>query len=1138
MTDFQLADEWIPDLIDLFAVFTGQTKYLPSLVSLREQRAREHADRTIEAFSERFTEKGFFPQDDEGLVLALLPQLPDWPADLAIWLLNEYDELIGSWTKGVGSTVIGRSITLVLLSDGEYAGLGDTPQSVNDPEAFFQRVLRLLPADLRLGTGGNFPGADSIAGRIVTLREQIAELVRTNRAQLFDALLADDAEIKNRLDIRHPNPFWPFWKPEPTDRSPVVDRLLRYYPEIFPARFEALLKQSPLSDALAQSFLEEDELPDSFIDALEQSTDEWRMDRGLDGLFHTRTYNPGTDVLARKFSEDLLKERFGYALIITEPWHSHYVPSGPDDTAIVLVHEGRGKYGLQDLRNGGINRFKAGTDSFYQAIGSGLQPHERLALGMLSETDVKGLRTTLGNLAATANGGWFDPENHIGVKNDLLPQWMKEATVSDKLLWSQAREAYLQALVEAQAPGLPDIVEYGSREHLLGYARTQLEQRLELDLGLTLNPDDIIVETTESKWVGNWEGPPTSSFGGPRVGDGKFEYTTTQRSLTQICLENLRVEDLSFWLTARFLDSNDRPIMELGKNYVHGLIRELNVGDSYVQFLRQRLLTSSFGQWCRDRYAQIMATQMRLDAIEAKMAMDYLEDGKSPPHQADRGYKWVRAVLDHPLDDGNRALVEGHRIRVQTITLRYNMSGREPGFVNHPEGAVFDDGSVGGLSRPAGILLEGLLIIAPESRQSVPGMVIYTPSAPDGVCFREFSSQEEMEHHLLGGNDLRDYLVGRAPVELQAQVRRALDDVTLRNALVFTAQPPLADDLYFTHYEGEVERVIARVDDQTTSTSEANWSSAWNIASALAELALEFAPFRVRLPIAAARSLYALWQAGGALREGDAIAGVHFAQAVLLLTDGLPGAKKLKTRPSTSLTLDPKLALSTTPNGLKLRSDGSYNGVYEKSNVAGFSDFYVQQSGRAFPVTYDAGFATWRIIDPRRPDAFYRAPIRFDGQEQWTYGPVGLRGGGRDKLPKGAKASKKPDKSTPTSSKPRGRPERKFDTDEFYQSKEFREAEAEFGPDTRKIIEAAVDDAKVGFTSGNLHKYREGKDLKTLTKKFEKSIAAENPNKKPNIWSLDLTGLGGGGGGRGKWRLILNLGDNGTFQALGVIDPH
>jgi hypothetical protein len=1099
MPYLDLTDEWIPELRALFAIITELNKFTPSAVSLREQRAREQADRTIEAFSERFTETGFFPDDNEWPVFALLPQLAEWPADLSLRLVDEQNELIARWIKGADDRVIKRSVILVQKNNGDYAAPGENAQPVDASETFFQLILRLLPTDARLGVGDNFPGSTTTAGRIVTLREQIAALVRSEQAQLFDALLADDAEIKSGSDDRLPNPFLPFWQQPPADRSPALNMLLALNPEISAARFEALLEHVPLSDAQSDAFVKEGELPEPFIEALEQSIAEWSKDKGLDGIFHSRTYSPDADVLAQEFGAALLKERFGLELIITESWHAAYEPSGPDDTAIVLKHDGNGRYGLRDLHDGEVNWFRGGTDSFYRAIGSALQPHQRLSLGMQSETDVAGLRTTLGKLAAEANGGWFDTQSPIQVKNDLLPEWLKNASMADKRLWNQAWEDYRQALLEAQTSDFPGIEQYGSPEYLRNYARKELEQRLRSDLGVTISADEITVET--SKAIPN----PVLL---PNRPSGTFVYT--RRSLTEVSVNNLGIDDINFWATARFLDPSGKPIAALGKRYVFELVRELNVGDSYGQFLRQKLLTSSFSQWSRERYAQVMASQMRLDAVEAKMAGDF-------PDRANRSYQWVQTVLDHPVDDDSRRLVEEHRIQVQTLKLNYVPRQDRPQFA---VGEVLIGGvPVEGLGQRGGVVLGGLLMIAPESRGSVPGRVVYTPTSPEGINFRQFSSHEEMEGQLLDNAELWDYLASRVPVKFRSELREVLSDTNDRKFLSIKAQPAVTTDFYVHCYEAEVEQVIAQVDDQTTSTSEANWNTAWNIASTLGELALEFAPFKVALPIAAARSLYALTQGVRAIGQGDASASLHFIQAVLLLTDGLPGGKKPKIKLSPNI--EPKWALKTTPADLKLRTDGRFKGVYEKVDADGQSSFYAQDAGHTFAIRYDSSDGVWRVINGRNPRSFYQMPVRFNGQGRWGHAPAvrgGVPGKGEKKAMKAKKAAEaaeargEPEPSTATKGVPSANKRLTLNMDGFFEGKEFKRAEKDITQgDLKKAVNRAVD-RYVLEGSGSLHPSKGG------------------------LFTLDLLGLGGGK--RGKWRLAFEPPKGGVLKVHSIMDPH
>lgn len=1078
------------------ATATESERFRPSSVSAREQRAREKADRTINQFIEGFTEKCFFPLDCESLIFSLLPQLPEWPAVLQLKIVDEHGDAVATYLKGNNPSVIQNSISVVRDRFGEYA-----TSTVNDEETLFQTIIDQLPQGSRLGMGGNFPNSSSTAGRIVTLRKELSELLKSEQANAFEALLADDDAMKCDLGFSRYNRLLPLWRRQTTERPAALNLLKAIYPEVPVERLNVLLERFPLSEAQEHDFLEDEELPVAFIEALDQSLEEWRKDRGLDGLFHTRTYNIDADVLARTFGQQVLRDRLGYELLIAEVGATGQYPRDLElsQTSILLLHSADGHYAVKNLNDDQVNRFNVGTDSFYRAIASVLQPHERTALGMQSETDVAGFRRILGDAAANASGGWFDSQSPLQAKVELFPDWLRDASSADKLMWNTALHNYRQALIEAQAPDLPDVSEYGDLEQLRVYAGNQLKYRLDLDLGLQLDPEEITVEITTSQWIGNQEVPPILDLDvySPESGDD-FEYTPTYRSLPQLCLENVLITDGDFWLTARFLDKNGRPIAALSRRYIHGLVRELDVGTSYTAFLKQRLLASSFGQWSRDQYAQVMDTQMRLDVIEAKMAKDFLDDGSLPSALADRGYKWVMAVLDRALDNATSAVVEGHRIQVWELKL----SDSAPTNLHYygPPG-VYSPGQFDGLT------LRGILMIAPESRQSVPSVVVYTPLAPDGVSFREYASEQEMLEKLFTNPLVADYLISRLPIEQKASLGEVFGTLIVDGHLKIVPTLLRTDNFYFASYEDEVQRVIAQIDAQTTSTGEANWQSAWNIASAFAELALEFTPFKVRLPIAAARSLYALSQGARAVGEQDSSAALHFVQAALLLTDGLPGVKKPKVKSVSSGGLKSAMALASIPQGMKLRTDGVYRGVYEKVNAANYLDFYAQNAGKTFAIRYDAQNATWRMIDPRRPDAYYQMPIRFDEQGQWSYDNIALRGGGNDNKPKvpksrkGANASDTPAASSSVNIRPPGMKRARVDVKGFAETDAFAKAVKDTKVD-KKTLEDAIEAAAekyINDRAGSSH---------VLLGAFKGAV------------SIDLPGIGGSTG-RGKWRLIL-----------------
>jgi hypothetical protein len=1059
--------------------------FMPSSVSAREQRAREQADRTISEFIEKFTEKGFFPLDCETLIFSLLPQLAKWPSDLQLKVLNEQGDTIATYLKGTDPSVIQNSVSVVQDRYGEY----DTA-SVEGEETLFELIFSQLPADSELGRGGDFVGDSTIAGRIITLRKQLAGLLKAERTSVFEALLADEARMKRDTDFSKHNRFLPLWRQQPVNRSPVLNTLLALNPSMPSGRIEVLLERFPLSDEQQREFLEEGSLPDPFIDAWNLSVDEWRKDREIDGIFHTRTYNVDTDSLTRTLCQRVLKDRLGYELLVVE---ASETPQNREDvidssTSISLSHRGNGDYLVNNVDDDRYASLKVVDDSFYWAIAWGLQPNERLTLGMQFENDIAGFRSMLGTVAATANGGWFDVQKPLQVENEQLPDWLKNASAADTLTWNTALQTYWQALIEAQAPALPDISQYGDVKQLRSYTKGQLERRLDTDLGLRWDPEEIIVETTESQWTGNQEGPPGLLSGGERPLPGEeFEYFTTRRSLIQLCIENLGVDDVGFWLTARFLGPNGRPILALSKAYVHGLVRELNVGDSYAAFLKKRLLTSSLGQWSRDKYTQVMDAQMRLDSIEAKLAGDFSYRLGLPPNLADQGYRWVQAVLDRALDSNDIKMVERHRIRVQELKLT-DLTPTNLHYYGLP--GVYSPGLFDELT------LQGVLMIAAESRQSVSNVVIYTPSAPDGLRFREFDNDAHMRDQLFKNPLLGCYWVSRLALVPKPSLGQVFGTLIDEGHLKVVASPLRSDNFYFESYGAEVQRIIDQVDAQTTSTSEKNWQTAWNIASSLAELAIEFTPFKVRLPIAAARSIYALSQGARAVGEGNSSAVLHFVQAGLLLTDGLPGGKRPKAIKASSNGLKPAKALTTSPDGLTPRTDGIYNGVHEKPNVAGPSDFYAQSEGKTFPIRYDADKATWRIIDPRRPDAYYQVPIRIDGQGHWNYDSIGLGGGGRDKVPRGAKASDAPAATSAVNTPSGGKKLFTLKMDDFFEGREFKKAQKRVPDDDLEIaINKAVEKYRVEG-KGSLHPSAGGR------------------------YSLDLPGLGGSSG-RGAWRLMF-----------------
>jgi len=950
----------IPQITLTDEVETSETAaFAPGDARVNEHRQRAQADFLLHELITRLREKGFYDTRSEKLFLSLLTQLPEWPAGTQLKVFDSGGQLDAVYLKGSVPTQITNSVDITRLSNGEYASRWDSSAGANNQEELLEIILGQLPKNSSLGKGGDFQFI-SEAGRIITLREQMAVLAKAEQAQLFDALIADESLVKGDPDVGNSNPFLPFWQQTPPSQSsPVLTKLHELNPELSTERLRELLKDSPLNEPEQATLVFNGTLPAAFIEAVEQIKLEVRQDAALDAIYHPRNFNPDADLIVRDFVRTLLMDKASRELLIIEPGDTDYNSDDISSSQLVLEHDGNGNYFGLD-QNGAVPVNK-GSDSFYRAVGILLQPHERQALGMQSDTDATGLRRVIGDAVAQEIGGWFSPPE---IPQDLQPvnrhedgpEWLENASTEDVNARHQALENYQQALIAAQVPELPDITEFGQPEKLRAYAKEQLGQRLSVDLGADLDPDQIFVTTTTTVLAGD---PILVPDIGPvhQPGQEPLEFVPTTRSLTDFSLENVGVADLDFWTSASFTDASGNSIPSLNRSYVHGLVRDLNVGGSYESFLETHLLTSAQGQANRDAYASVMHAQMQVDAIEAKMAGDFADNKLLAPERCDRAFNWVTAVLDHPEDTPQRAKVDNHHIQANTLKIN-------------------------------AVPIEGLIVIKPAETEAISALVIYTPEAPKGQRYKEFPSTTEMRDELLTDPQFLDYLVARAPADSQAELRRAL---TSDPGRLFITTDVITGNLYHASYEVEARRAISNVDQQTTSTGEANLRTAWEIASGTVGLALEFTPLRIRGAVAAGRSIYAFTKCVSA----ESSAATHCVQAALLLADGFtPG--KSKAPKGVTPVLNTGLALGKSPTGLIRRTDGIYKGVFEKTSASGSSRFYIKSGSDTYLVRYDPYDPlqpTWKIVDRRRPDAYYQQRITQDKHGNWTPGKAGLPGG-------------------------------------------------------------------------------------------------------------------------------------------------
>lgn len=1023
--------------------------FKPSISAIREQHARVQADRVLDQFAHRSTEGNLFCDGGEGVFLAALTQLPRWPADTQICIVDDDGDDITCYLKGNDQTTVGHTITLVLGDDGLYS----SSMSVFRRDETLCRFLFTKVAST------TEPGRERLSvddpDWFAALRQEISNLVKRNRRLLFDALLVDAHISKSTSAGPAPNPFLPFWTRSPHDWSLKMWALHELNPHLPIERLDNLLLSISLTETEEQALVREDRMPAALSRAIEVSRADWEVHRSIDGLLHSRVFEAKTDALARAMATRLLNARLDRQLVIVDQGMTVDRPTGQNDNPVVLTHDGEGNYAASDTQQAGAVASDESTDSFYLAIISQMLPRELGLLGLTSDNDVDGLRTALAKLAIKDNGGWF------ALDAAAVPAWFRHASLADKAAWEEALQAYSQAMIEAQTPGFLNLAAYGEREQLLTYARQKLLDRLEIDFGYVIDPDQVTVLIPVDNMAvgGGSAGLLTARKGRPDI---------RRVSLTELALESIVWGNYAFLTRASVVDHRQQPIVGLTAPYVYDLVRELNVAKTYSDFMKARLLTSPEGQWSKERYVEAEQAQMCLDVLEAKMAGDFLEDGKSPAGQEDRGYKWVKAVLDHPVGDGNRPTVERHQIQVGRLRIASKTK---------PTDAV---------------IVDDMLIIQPVSSYSARPAVIYTPKAPDGIRFCELTSIEDIRPSL-NDPEFQEYLIGLVPVMNQPRIRWAL--VNKWQELKIDVVPDTGNFLE-QGYERKVNALIANIDAQTTSTEEANWAAAWFMTRLVGDVALSFTPFQIRLPIAAFRSLYAVSQAVNAGADGDHDTALYILEAVLLLGVGMPGPKGVKARAAKTRlkpVFNTKAALQKFPEGLRLHTDGVFKGVYEASQTGTLRRFYVSDAGQIYPVRYDQNFATWRMIDPRRPDAYYQAPISFQNGV-WRRSNVGLLGG----MPKSTKAGKP---GTSIGAGASGGPKRyTLDTSKLEQDKVFKKADGHIQDKLLKSVQNVKDEFE-RRGGGKFHGY---------TPKGETE----------KVFTLDLTGMPNSTG-RGAWRMYL-----------------
>ena len=400
-------------------VWLGEPLPGPLADGVRRLRVEQQITRIIDDLPLR----GELPANADHAVFALLTQLPHWPADTVLNVFDRQGVRIESYGPDPRPGVEPHSIDIKRLDTGRYVAKEDVTQGAASVEQLFTLIVDQLPEGSELGRDVN--PAVSKAGQIATLREQIAQLAQTERALLFQALtVLEGHQRSDPVASRNPaSKFLPrVYPPFSSRTSALIAKLHALNSSLSVACLEHLLAQYPFSGHQARDALLHNRQPIPFSEAADRLKIQLRIDQALDGIYYSRAYNPDIDQWTREFAKGLLSDKLDRYLAITEHDAPYLVRTGPDDTAVELRHYGNGIYKAYDVKNSSVIPVPETSDSFYLAIASVLQPHERTLLGMQHPTDSQGFRTALGD----AMSAMRQPSGEVRLWDNSASQYVQD----------------------------------------------------------------------------------------------------------------------------------------------------------------------------------------------------------------------------------------------------------------------------------------------------------------------------------------------------------------------------------------------------------------------------------------------------------------------------------------------------------------------------------------------------------------------------------------------------------------------------------------------------------------------------------------------------------------------------------------
>lgn len=550
--------------------------------------------------------------------------------------------------------------------------------------------------------------------------------------------------------------------------------------------------------------------------------------------------------------------------------------------------------------------------------------------------------------------------------------------------WRDAAKGYRSALLLAasrtrhEADDAPLTLARWCRKELL----SGLSRR-----GIPLDPDDIHLEIRGDE-----------GFTLPAI--GATPPPPLRMSLSEFALYNAGYHDRR---QIRVLAGGWSPgVRAPSARALRELSRELDLAPRFASYLRERVGDPQ-GRRFRRTTMHLQQARMRIEAAGARMSA-YLpgEPAAFLDDRGERGYRMVESVLDSPAA-ATRVSVDGHRITVRQLVYR---------------DAVVSD----------------VLLIGVRDAHSSPRLVLYTPDAPDGRAFREFSDRATMARQFLYAPAFQEYLLRRLPAEFGESVahgsgrRFRVTEATRRANWVLTApgegrgtiteeafEERIVDgDLRTALFDAEIVRQVRDVAWVGRSTSQADTETAMALVVSLLSVLRGPGSLVDDTVGAVGQALRATWRFYDNVKAGDnAAAFVDFTEAYTasLGVIGWHAYASPATRRMLSVRGNATLRQLTAP---KLRMPDARRWLdprYAARNVDLHDaqpdalgvhrlngHHYIRQHELIFEIRRDGSSDTWRLTRPGALDAAFSGPaIQPSHAGGWRLRmDVGLIGGGVD----------------------------------------------------------------------------------------------------------------------------------------------